>query len=114
VASLEFAGVWKAYHDVEALRGLDLEVRDGELLVIVGPSGCGKTTALRAAAGLEEVTRGSIAIGGRDVTRVPAGKRNVAMVFQSYALFPHLTVEENIGFGLAARSVPRCMSQGRC
>ncbi len=107
MASLSFADVWKAYGEVQAIRGLNLEIADGELLTIVGPSGCGKSTALRAAAGLEEVTKGIIAIGGRDVTRVPAGKRNVSMVFQSYALFPHLTVEENIGFGLAARRVPR-------
>ncbi len=107
VASLSFADVWKEYGEVQALRGLDLEVPDGELITIVGPSGCGKSTALRSAAGLEEVTRGSISIGGRDVTKVPAGKRNVSMVFQSYALFPHLTVKENIGFGLAARRVPK-------
>ena len=107
MARLDFTQVRKDFSEVQALRGLDLEVRDGELLVIVGPSGCGKTTALRVAAGLDQVTSGTVAIGGRDVTEVPAGKRNVSMVFQSYALFPHLTVEENIGFGLAARSVPR-------
>ena len=107
MASLSFADVWKEYGEVQALRGLDLDVPDGELITIVGPSGCGKSTALRSAAGLEEVTRGAISIGGRDVTRVPAGKRNVSMVFQSYALFPHLTVQENIGFGLAARRVPK-------
>jgi multiple sugar transport system ATP-binding protein len=73
----------------------------------VGPSGCGKSTALRLAAGLEDVTEGSISIGGRDVTRLPPGRRNVAMVFQTYALFPHLTVAENIGFGLRARKVSR-------
>ena len=106
MASLSFADVWKEYGEVQALRGLDLEVPDGELITIVGPSGCGKSTALRSAAGLEEVTRGAISIGGRDVTKVPAGKRNVSMVFQSYALFPHLTVKENIAFGLAARRVP--------
>jgi multiple sugar transport system ATP-binding protein len=107
LAELRFAGVRKDYGSVRALRGLDLEVSDGELLVLVGPSGCGKSTALRAAAGLEDVTEGSIHIGGRDVTRVPAAERNVSMVFQSYALFPHLTVAENIGFGLRARKVPR-------
>lgn len=104
---LEFENVHKRYGDVAALRGLDLEARAGELLVLVGPSGCGKTTALRAAAGLEEVTEGSIRIAGRDVTRRPPAERNVAMVFQSYALFPHLTVRENVGFGLRARKVPR-------
>ena len=113
MASLSFADVWKEYGEVQALRGLDLEVPDGELITIVGPSGCGKSTALRSAAGLEEVTRGAISIGGRDVTKVPAGKRNVSMVFQSYALFPHLTVKENIGFGLAARRVPKQTKQRR-
>jgi multiple sugar transport system ATP-binding protein len=107
LAELRFAGVRKDYGPIRALRGFDLEVSDGELLVLVGPSGCGKSTALRAAAGLEDVTEGSIHIGGREVTRIPAPRRNVSMVFQSYALFPHLTVAENIGFGLRARKVPR-------
>ena len=113
MASLSFADVWKEYGEVQALRGLDLEVPDGELITIVGPSGCGKSTALRSAAGLEEVTKGTISIGGRDVTKVPAGKRNVSMVFQSYALFPHLTVKENIAFGLAARRVPKPTQERR-
>jgi multiple sugar transport system ATP-binding protein len=106
-AALELEGVHKRYGDVAALRGLDLDVAAGELLVLVGPSGCGKTTALRAAAGLEEVSDGTIRIGGRDVTRLPPAARNVAMVFQNYALFPHLSVAENIGFGLRARRVAR-------
>ncbi len=106
-AALELEGVHKRYGDVAALRGLDLRVGAGELLVLVGPSGCGKTTALRAAAGLEEVTEGTIRIGGRDVTQLVPAARNVAMVFQSYALFPHLNVAENIGFGLRARRVAR-------
>jgi ABC-type sugar transport system ATPase subunit len=113
LAELRFAGVRKDYGPVRALRGFDLEVADGELLVLVGPSGCGKSTALRTAAGLEEVTAGSIYIGGRDVTRVPPARRNVSMVFQSYALFPHLTVEENIGFGLRARKVSRSEARGK-
>jgi ABC-type sugar transport system ATPase subunit len=106
LAELRFAGVRKDYGQVRALRGLDLDVGDGEFLVLVGPSGCGKSTALRTAAGLEEVTEGSIHIGDRDVTSLAPAKRNVAMVFQSYALFPHLTVAENIGFGLRARRMP--------
>jgi ABC-type sugar transport system ATPase subunit len=113
LAELRFAGVRKDYGPVRALRGLDLEVADRELLVLVGPSGCGKSTALRTAAGLEDVTEGSIYIGGRDVTRVPPARRNVSMVFQSYALFPHLTVEENIGFGLRARRVARPEARAR-
>jgi multiple sugar transport system ATP-binding protein len=79
----------------------------------VGPSGCGKSTALRLAAGLEHVTEGSISIGGREVTRLPPGRRNVSMVFQSYALFPHLTVAENIGFGLRARKVSRATAKAK-
>src|SRR2546427_8515754 len=83
-----------------ALRELSLEVRDGELLVLLGPSGCGKTTALRCIAGLDEATEGEIHIGERDVTRLPPAERDVAMVFQNYALYPHLTVRENIAFAL--------------
>jgi multiple sugar transport system ATP-binding protein len=113
VAGLTFRGVRKDYGSVPALRGLDLEAADGEFLVVVGPSGCGKTTALRTAAGLEEVTEGSILIGSRDVTRLPPSKRNVSMVFQSYALFPHLSVGENIGFGLAVRRVPKAEADER-
>lgn len=107
MARLAFAGVHKAYGDISALRGLDLEIEDGELLALVGPSGSGKSTALRLAAGLEEVTAGSVHIGSRDVTWLAPAKRNVSMVFQHYALFPHLTAGENIGFGLRARGMPR-------
>jgi ABC-type sugar transport system ATPase subunit len=107
VAGLEFAGVHKRYGEIPALRGLDLEVADGEFMVLVGPSGSGKSTVLRVAAGLEEVTEGTIRIGEREVTDVPPAERNVSMVFQTYALFPHLSVAENIGFGLLARRFPR-------
>jgi multiple sugar transport system ATP-binding protein len=107
VPGLIFASVRKDYGVVQALRGLDLEVLEGEFMVLVGPSGCGKSTALRTASGLEEVTEGTIRIGDRDVTHLAPSKRNVSMVFQSYALFPHLSVEENIGFGLAVRRVPK-------
>ncbi len=96
----------KSFGAVPALRGFDLDVADGELLAVVGPSGCGKTTALRAVAGLERVDAGKIRIGDRDVTGIDAADRNIAMVFQNHALFPHLTVEENIGFGMRARRVP--------
>jgi ABC-type sugar transport system ATPase subunit len=106
-AGLQLAGVRKAFGEVEVLRGLDLEVEAGELLVVLGPSGSGKSTTLRIAAGLEEATAGTVRIGDRDVTRVPASKRNVAMVFQSYALFPHLDAGRNIGFGLSARGMKR-------
>ncbi|HEX9824202.1 MAG TPA: ABC transporter ATP-binding protein [Actinomycetota bacterium] len=107
MGGLAFRDVGKAFGAVTALRGLDVEVAQGELLVLVGPSGCGKTTALRVAAGLERPDEGRLFIGSRDVTDLPPGKRNVAMVFQSYALFPHLTAEENIVFGLRSRGMDR-------
>jgi ABC-type sugar transport system ATPase subunit len=107
MAALRLDHVEKRYGETVALDDLSLDVADGELLVIVGPSGCGKTTALRVAAGLEAPTAGRVRIGERDVTRDEPGRRNVAMVFQSHALFPHLTVARNIGFGLEARKVER-------
>jgi ABC-type sugar transport system ATPase subunit len=107
MASVTWAGARKDYGTVVALRGIDLEAEDGELLAVLGPSGSGKTTLLRVTAGLEPVTSGSVSIGGRDVTRLPPGRRNVAMVFQTHALFPHLDAAQNIGFGLEAREVPR-------
>jgi ABC-type sugar transport system ATPase subunit len=107
VSGVEARGLCKRFGDVVVLDGLDLDVRDGELLVVVGPSGSGKSTLLRCLAGLETVDHGSIRIGGRNVTNVRPGARNVSMVFQSYALFPHLTVSENIGFGLVVREEPK-------
>jgi multiple sugar transport system ATP-binding protein len=113
VAELRLEGVRKDFVGVRALQGLDLAAADGELLVVLGPSGCGKSTLLRVAAGLEEATAGRVLIGGRDVTRVTPGRRNVSMVFQSYALFPHLTVEENIAFGLEVRETPKREARAR-
>jgi ABC-type sugar transport system ATPase subunit len=107
VSGLAVEGVRKRFGDVVALDGADLLAREGELLVVVGPSGCGKSTLLRCIAGLEAVDEGAIRIGARDVTNVRPAARNVSMVFQSYALFPHLDVEENIGFGLVVREVPK-------
>ena len=96
--SLEKAG--KRYGGTEIIRDLDLEISDGEFVVIVGPSGCGKSTLLRMIAGLEETTSGHLFIDGRDVTKAPPVERQLAMVFQSYALYPHMTVRQNMGFGL--------------
>jgi len=97
----------KSFGALEVVKGLNLNVDDGEFLVLLGPSGCGKTTALRMIAGLETVTSGNIRIGDRDVTHVLPKYRNVAMVFQSYALYPHMTVAENIGYPLKLRKLPR-------
>jgi multiple sugar transport system ATP-binding protein len=94
-------------NDVVAVDHVSLEVEDGEFMVLVGPSGCGKSTILRIVAGLEEVTSGEVTIGDELVTDTPAKERGIAMVFQNYALFPHMTVAENIGFGLRLRKVPR-------
>lgn len=99
--------VSKSYGDTSVVRDVTLEITDGELLVLVGPSGCGKTTTLRMVAGLEEITSGDLFIGERRVNDVPPRDRDIAMVFQSYALYPHMTVAENMGFGLRLRGVPR-------
>jgi multiple sugar transport system ATP-binding protein len=99
--------IYKSFGVVEVVKGLDLEIADGEFLVLLGPSGCGKTTALRMVAGLESVTSGRITIGERDVTQVLPKYRDVAMVFQSYALYPHMTVAKNIGYPLKLRAVPK-------
>ncbi|HEY3200635.1 MAG TPA: sn-glycerol-3-phosphate ABC transporter ATP-binding protein UgpC [Actinomycetes bacterium] len=108
MAEVELDHVGKVYADgTRAVRDLNLEVQDKEFLVLVGPSGCGKTTALRMVAGLEDISEGEILIGDRVVNRVPARDRDVAMVFQSYALYPHLTVRDNIGFGLQLRKMPK-------
>jgi len=98
----------KVYADgTRAVDDLNLEIQDGEFLVLVGPSGCGKTTALRIIAGLEDISEGTVQIGGRVVNRVPSRDRDVAMVFQSYALYPHLNVFDNIAFGLTLRKLPK-------
>jgi len=108
VASVTFDGVGKVYADgTRAVSGMDLEIADKEFMVLVGPSGCGKTTALRMVAGLEEISEGVIRIDDRVVNHVPARERDIAMVFQSYALYPHLTVYENIAFGLRLRKMPK-------
>ncbi|OAT82311.1 ABC transporter ATP-binding protein [Desulfotomaculum copahuensis] len=104
--SIQFEAVTKNYGRVTALREFNLEVAAGERMVLLGPSGCGKTTALRLVAGLEEAGRGKIYFGDRSVNDLPPGERGVAMVFQNYALYPHMTVAENMAFGLKMRRVP--------
>ena len=107
MASVTLSRVVKRYGQVEAIHGVDLEVHSGEFVVLVGPSGCGKSTLLRMIAGLEEITDGTIAIGDRIVNEVPASQRNLSMVFQSYALYPHMTVRRNLAFGLTNLRMPK-------
>ena len=113
MAGVRLEKVGKTYGETRVLSGLDLDVADGEFLVLVGPSGCGKSTALRLVAGLDEPTEGTIAIGGQVVNGVPPRDRDIAMVFQSYALYPHMTVRENLRFGLEMRKVPAAEAEAR-
>jgi len=105
MAGVSLSKVVKKYGEVEVIHGVDLEIKDGEFCVFVGPSGCGKSTLLRMIAGLEKITDGELSIGDRLVNEVDAAERGVAMVFQSYALYPHMTVEQNMGFGLKMNGV---------
>ena len=107
MASLQLSGVVKKFGAVEVIHGVDLSVDDGEFVVFVGPSGCGKSTLLRMIAGLEEVSAGEVFIDGEMVNEVPAAKRGLAMVFQSYALYPHMSVRKNLSFGLQTMGAPR-------
>ena len=108
MATIEFDDVQKIYDDgTQAVFDLDLRIEDGELMVLVGPSGCGKTTALRMVAGLEEITDGELRIGDRVVNDLTPKERNIAMVFQSYALYPHMTVEDNLAFSLRLHKMPK-------
>src|SRR5205809_2346176 len=108
MAEVTFDHVSKVYPDgYRAVSDVNLDIRDGEFMVLVGPSGCGKTTALRMVAGLEDISEGEIRIGDRVVNHVAARDRDVAMVFQSYALYPHLNVYDNIAFGLSLRKLPK-------
>ncbi len=106
MAAITLSGVVKSYGRVTAVHGIDLEIAHNEFVVLVGPSGCGKSTTLRMIAGLEEISGGEIRIGGRLVNDLPPRKRNISMVFQNYALYPHMTVRENLGFGLKIAGQP--------
>src|SRR4051812_6032611 len=104
---VELVGLRRTYGTLNALDGLDLEIEPGEMVVLLGPSGCGKTTAMRILAGLDRADEGQVRVGGEDITRVPANKRDMGMVFQAYSLFPHLTVRENVAFGLRLRGIAK-------
>ena len=107
MAEVSLRNVTKRFDAIEAVRGIDLDIPDNELVVLVGPSGCGKSTTLRMIAGLEEVTSGDVLIGGEVVNDLPPKDRDIAMVFQNYALYPHMTAFENMSFGLKLRKVAK-------
>src|SRR6185436_839311 len=107
MAEVRLRKIVKKYEEVEAVRGIDLDIADHEFVVLVGPSGCGKTTTLRMIAGLEDISGGEILIGGNVVNDVPPKERDIAMVFQNYALYPHMTVHENMSFGLRLKKLPK-------
>ncbi|MGJ7541879.1 ABC transporter ATP-binding protein [Variovorax sp. LT1R16] len=113
MSSIALNGVAKSWGDSTALHAVDLQIQSGSFCVLLGPSGCGKSTTLRIIAGLETASVGQVLIDGRDVTDLPPAQRGIAMVFQNYALFPHLSVGENIGFGLSVRKVPAAESARR-
>ena len=113
MATVDIRGVKKAYGTTAVIHGVDVEIRDGEFVVLVGPSGCGKSTLLRMIAGLENITGGEILIGNRVVNEVPPKERDIAMVFQNYALYPHMTVADNMGFSLKLRKAPKAEIDGR-
>src|SRR3954463_3901569 len=108
MAEITFQNVWKRYPDgFEAVKDMNLRIGDGEFMILVGPSGCGKSTALRMVAGLEDITDGELIIGGERVNELAPRDRDIAMVFQNYALYPHMTVRENMGFALKLAKVPK-------
>ncbi len=113
MASVSIRGVRKAFGSTQVLHGVDVEIADGEFCVLVGPSGCGKSTLLRMVAGLEDIGGGDIAIGGRVVNKVPPRQRDIAMVFQNYALYPHMTVHDNLAFSLKLAGAPRAVLDAR-
>lgn len=113
MSTIELEAVAKSWGETTALRAINLRIPAGSFCVLLGPSGCGKSTTLRIIAGLESATAGHVRIGGKEVTHLPPAERGIAMVFQNYALFPHLSVRENIGFGLSVRKVPKAEAAQR-
>src|SRR5918994_2637799 len=113
MADVTLRKIVKRYDEVEAVRGIDLDIANHEFVVLVGPSGCGKSTTLRMVAGLEEVSSGEISIEGKVVNDIPPRDRDIAMVFQNYALYPHMTVFDNMAFGLTLRRFPKNEIRGR-
>ncbi|MBT4290031.1 MAG: ATP-binding cassette domain-containing protein, partial [Deltaproteobacteria bacterium] len=107
MAKLALSNIKKSFGNIDVIHGVDLNIEDQEFVVFVGPSGCGKSTLLRLIAGLDEVTSGTISIGDKDVTELEPSERGVAMVFQSYALYPHMSVYENMAFGLRMNKMPK-------
>src|SRR3982751_6902704 len=107
MAYLELKNIEKSFGETQIIRGVDLEINKGEFIVFVGPSGCGKSTLLRLIAGLEPITKGNLMLDGKDITWLPSGKRDLAMVFQSYALYPHMSVYDNMSFALKLAGVPK-------
>src|SRR5665213_3562858 len=107
MAAVGIDNVRKAYGNVEVLHGVSIDIEDGEFVILVGPSGCGKSTLLRMIAGLESITKGEIRIGDRVVNDVEPKERDIAMVFQNYALYPHMTVYDNMGFSMKLRRAPK-------
>src|SRR5271167_55710 len=111
MASVSISNVRKAFGATEILHGVSVDIQDGEFVILVGPSGCGKSTLLRMLAGLENITSGEIAIGGRVVNLVPPKDRDIAMVFQNYALYPHMTVFDNMAFSLTLTKAPKAVTE---
>ncbi len=107
MGAIQLNKVEKWFGNLQVIKGIDLDIKDGEFVIFVGPSGCGKSTLLRLISGLEETSRGAIEIDGKDVTALPPSGRGLSMVFQSYALYPHMSVRENVGFGLKTAGFPK-------